>query len=96
MLCDQPFVSPELLNSLINKQAESGKLLVACAYNDTTGVPVLFHRTFFNELLSLKGLEGAKKILKDHINEIATVPFEQGSIDIDTLMDYEKLLKLGN
>jgi molybdenum cofactor cytidylyltransferase len=96
LLCDQPFVSTELLNSLTDKQIETGKPIVACVYNGTKGVPVLFARTLFAELLLLQGQEGAKKILKAHANETVTVPFEQGSIDIDTLDDYEKLRKLSD
>jgi molybdenum cofactor cytidylyltransferase len=96
MLCDQPFVSTELLNILIDKQTETSKLIVASAYSGTTGAPVLFARSLFAELLLLQGREGAKKILQAHPNEIVTVPFGQGSIDIDTPGDYEKLLKLSD
>ena len=96
MLCDQPFVSAELLNTLIDKQAKTSKPIVACTYSGTTGAPVLFARSLFAELLLLQGREGAKKILQAHPNEIVTVPFGQGSIDIDTPGDYEKLLKLSD
>ena len=96
LLCDQPFVSAELLNTMIDKQIETGKPIIACTYSETTGVPVLFDRMFFAELLALKGQEGAKKIIKDHASEIATIPFEQGSVDIDTPEDFEKLNKLSD
>ncbi len=96
MLCDQPFVNATLLNTLIDKQVQTCKPIVACIYSGTTGVPVLFDRTLFAELLLLQGHEGAKKILITQANEIATIPFEQGSIDIDTSSDYENLLKLSD
>ena len=96
MLCDQPFVSAVLLNALIDKQIETGRPIVACTYNGATGVPVLFDRTLFAELFSLQGQEGAKKILNAHTNELAAVPFELGSIDIDTPGDYENLIKLSD
>ena len=63
---------------------------MACAYKDAMGVPVLFGRTFFAELLMLQGQEGAKKILKNYPDDCAH-PFEQGNIDIDTPEDYERL-----
>jgi molybdenum cofactor cytidylyltransferase len=94
MLCDQPFVNAALLNTLINKQIETSKPIVACAYGGTTGVPVLFARSLFGELLKLQGREGAKKILKDHANDVVTIVFEKGGIDIDTPEDYEKLCGL--
>lgn len=94
LLCDQPFVSPHLIADMTSKQQETAKDIIACSYNNTLGVPVLFNRSLFPELLSLKGSEGAKKILKDHPQEIESVPFEKGGIDIDTFDDYERLLSL--
>jgi molybdenum cofactor cytidylyltransferase len=94
LLCDQPFVSVELIEALSDKQKESAKPIVASYYNDTPGVPVLFSRSFFPELLMLTGDEGAKKLLRKHPQQVVSVPFEQGRIDIDTTGDYERLLGL--
>jgi molybdenum cofactor cytidylyltransferase len=91
MVCDQPHVTAELLQSLVNKQAETGKHIVACAYQDTTGVPALFSRKFFPALLQLRGREGAKKILQQQAAEVAAVPFPMGVVDIDTPGDYDAL-----
>jgi molybdenum cofactor cytidylyltransferase len=93
MLCDQPFVTPELIEQLRQKQLESGKPLIACTYLDSVGVPALFDRSLFVELQSLKGNEGAKKIIKNHADDLSIIQFENGGIDIDTLEDYERLLK---
>lgn len=93
MLCDQPFVTGRLIDSLLYKQQETGKKIIACSYQETVGVPVLFNRALFNELSLLQGQEGAKKILNAHPDEIATIPFEKGGIDIDTVADYEELLR---
>ncbi|HWZ35222.1 MAG TPA: nucleotidyltransferase family protein [Mucilaginibacter sp.] len=92
MLCDQPFVNRSLIDNLIGKRQETGSKIVACAYNDTVGVPALFDRTLFPQLLSLKGQEGAKKIIGSYPDVVTTVPFEKGQIDIDTIADYEELL----
>jgi len=92
-VCDQPFLSAELFLQLKNKRSETGKGIVACTYADTMGTPVLFKNTFFKELLELKGEEGAKKLLKLHKADVATVSFPKGSIDIDTEEDYQNLLK---
>ncbi|GAA4087198.1 nucleotidyltransferase family protein [Mucilaginibacter panaciglaebae] len=93
MLCDQPFVNRALIDSMLYKQQETGKKIVACAYNDTLGVPVLFNKSFFTELLMLQGKEGAKKIINNHPDDVVAVSFEKGAIDIDTLNDYQALLK---
>ena len=91
-VCDQPFVTSALLEQLDQMQSKSRKPIVACAYADTIGTPVLFTTKYFNQLLSLKGDEGAKKILKNHKEDVATVDFPKGDIDIDTQKDYENLL----
>ena len=96
MLCDQPFVSSKLIAGMLLKQQESKKAIVACKYNDTIGVPALFNRTFFSELLLLRGQEGAKKILKDHPEDVVIIPFDKGNIDIDTKEDYNRLINLDN
>jgi molybdenum cofactor cytidylyltransferase len=96
MLCDQPFVDPVLINDMLRKQQETGKAIVACSYKDTVGVPVLFDRSLFAELLLLKGHEGAKNLLKDHPKDIVTIQFDKGNIDIDTMDDYQRLIDSSN
>jgi molybdenum cofactor cytidylyltransferase len=91
MLCDQPFVDTSLLDQLIQKNSSKG--VIASAYNDTIGPPVLFDAAYFNELLSLKGQEGAKKLLLKHLDDVVTVPFPLGRVDIDTVEDFEKILR---
>jgi molybdenum cofactor cytidylyltransferase len=90
-LCDQPFVSPEVINQLIEAYRLTSKAIVACEYADTLGVPALFNHTFFSKLANLKLQEGAKQIIKKYINQVTSVPFLQGKIDIDTPDDYEQL-----
>jgi len=89
MLCDQPFVEAALLDELVQKR--SGKGIVVSGYNDTMGAPVLFDAAYFNELLLLKGQEGAKKLLLKYPDDLTTIQFPLGGIDIDTVEDYEKL-----
>ena len=91
LLCDQPFVEAALLNELVQTQSETGKEIVACAYQDTLGTPALFDKIYFPELLSLTGDEGAKKLIFKHKEAVASLPFPQGVIDIDTPADYENL-----
>ena len=92
MLCDQPFVSSAVLNNLIKTHAETGKPIVISNYGETTGPPAFFHQSFFGELMQLKGDEGARKIIKHHTNELETILFPKGSIDIDRKEDYESLV----
>lgn len=90
-LCDQPFVSSQTLNQLVEAYCCTGKPIIASEYAGTLGVPVLFHRTLFSELLALKSTEGAKKLIIKHSHEVFSVPFSEGAIDIDTPNDYDQL-----
>jgi molybdenum cofactor cytidylyltransferase len=94
MVCDQPFISADVLNNLINKHKETGKPVVASHYGEAIGPPAFFHKSFFTELMQLKGDEGARKIIQQHKDEVATILFPQGGIDIDREEDYEKLVRL--
>lgn len=93
MVCDQPYVTAGLLNNLLAACAEQNKQIAACSYKNTIGTPVLFTRSYFSKLVSLKGDEGAKRIVKQHMDQVAVVPFPKGEIDIDTMEDYESLLQ---
>ena len=91
MLCDQPFVDAEILNKLITQKQLSGKAIAACTYDNTLGTPVLFDRIFFSQLLCLEGQQGAKKLIFNNKDQVVSIPFPFGNIDIDTMEDYEKL-----
>jgi len=90
-LCDQPFVSSQTLDRIVEAYRFTGNPIIASEYAGTLGVPVLFSRSLFSELMALKSNEGAKKLIKKHIHEVFSVPFPEGSIDIDTPNDYEQL-----
>ena len=41
--------------------------------------------------MQLKGDAGARKIIQQHSDEVASILFTKGKIDIDTKEDYEEL-----
>ncbi len=88
-VCDQPYISAELFRSLGEKCAASGKGLIASVYSETLGTPVLFDYRYFKELSVLSGEVGAKQLLKRYPDDVATVPFPNGEIDIDSGEDYK-------
>jgi molybdenum cofactor cytidylyltransferase len=87
MVCDQPLVTSQIITSLIQRWRESGQPIVASGYSDTLGVPALFDRSCFDELLRLKGDTGAKSIILKDKGRVACLPFSEGAIDIDTAED---------
>ncbi|MEQ8755069.1 MAG: nucleotidyltransferase family protein [Coleofasciculus sp. G1-WW12-02] len=90
-LCDQPFVSSQTLNHLVEAYRSTGQPIIASEYAGTLGVPVLFNNTLFPELMALKTTEGAKKLIQNYYPQVFSIPFSKGAIDIDTPKDYEQL-----
>lgn len=93
-VCDQPYLDATIFEQLTLKQQQTAKGIVACAYAESSGVPVLFTRNYFDALLHLEGQEGARKLLAKYKDDVVTVPFKKGAIDIDTIDDYNKLINL--
>jgi molybdenum cofactor cytidylyltransferase len=91
MVCDQPLLTTGHINSLIEKYRQTKTLLVASAYAGTTGVPALFDRSLFDEILNLGDEHGAKKIIEKQVHE--SVHFPEGSTDLDTQEEYKTFLR---
>jgi molybdenum cofactor cytidylyltransferase len=91
-LCDQPLLTSDHLDALVAASAEFPLALIASAYGGTLGVPALFPRTLFPELMALPEVQGAKPILQRHASQAVRVLFPGGVLDIDTIDDYQHLL----
>ncbi|MBD2743906.1 nucleotidyltransferase family protein [Coleofasciculus sp. FACHB-1120] len=95
-LCDQPFISSQLLNQIVEAYQVTRRPIIASEYAGSLGVPALFSRALFPELMSLKTTEGAKQIIKKHSPEVFRIPFPGGAIDIDTPKDYQEFQALAD
>lgn len=93
LVSDQPFVDMNILNILLHSYLKTEKKLVASAYGDTLGVPAFIHSSYFEKLFQLKKDAGAKKLFYAFPHELAIVPFPQGSVDVDTAEDYQRLIQ---
>ncbi|MCX6122730.1 MAG: nucleotidyltransferase family protein [Ignavibacteriales bacterium] len=91
VLCDQPKLSTDILNTLIDTYTSTRTPIVTCKYAGTVGVPALFDRRIFPELLSLEGDYGAKKIIERHVIERIEIDFLGGEMDIDSMTDQEQI-----
>jgi molybdenum cofactor cytidylyltransferase len=91
MLCDQPFVTQELIARIVAAHGETGRSIVASSYGGSYGVPALFGRKYFAQLTALEGAVGAKQLNQRHIADVQLVDFLQGEIDIDTPDDLSRL-----
>ena len=96
MVCDQPFITEKTLKILLDKfiNGEKGIVCVGCGNNK--GNPVIFSKKYINELLSLQGDNGGKRILKGHLNDLNVVNIDNEIelFDIDTQEEFTKVSHL--
>jgi molybdenum cofactor cytidylyltransferase len=92
MTCDQPKVSTIHLHRLIQMSyAQSDPTAIASTYGGTRGIPAIFPRQAFRELLALRGDKGARALLAQPPWPVIGVPLEGGEIDIDRPEDLTQL-----
>lgn len=90
VVSDQPFLNRSILRSLLIKQEQTAKGIIASSYNGIKGTPVLLSSAYYSHLYNLTGDKGARGILQQFSTDVETVEFERGELDIDTVEDYER------
>ena len=93
-LVDHPFISPALVDHMIDRFYETKKLIVIPRYGGRRGHPVIFSSRLFPELLSAPLEKGAKVIVHAHRDETLEIEtdFAGVTIDIDTPEEYRQYL----
>ena len=91
ILIDQPFVSKKYLEKMIN-EFKKNKIVVT-KYGEKNGIPAIFSKLFFNELLELNEDFGAKKIISQNKESLIILkPDLKTLVDIDTPEDYNNFI----
>jgi molybdenum cofactor cytidylyltransferase len=90
-VADQPQLTPALLDSLIDESRVTGKKIIAAQYAGVPGPPALFGASFFAQLKTLQGDEGARRLLRENPDAVGLVPFPDGAMDVDTREDVARL-----
>lgn len=95
-MCDQPFISPPLINTVIREFEERQSLALRPIYQGMPGHPVIFSYSLSTELEALKGDEGARQVLKKLGNKVdyLQVQDEAAILDVDTPESYQKLKQM--
>jgi molybdenum cofactor cytidylyltransferase len=91
LVCDQPRLDAELIRGLHDAFERAGGRMVACAYAGTLGVPAIFPRSRFHDLLGLGDDQGAKAILLRDESQVVRVDWPDGALDVDTVEDLGRL-----
>lgn len=91
LLADQPLVSPQHVESLASTWSGSENEIVATAFAETVGPPVLFPSACFDALEALTGDAGGRHLFEDPRFQLRTIEFEAAAIDIDTPQDLTQI-----
>jgi molybdenum cofactor cytidylyltransferase len=94
LLSDQPFLSRERIEELIQVQLNKNSQATFSEYAGDIGVPAIFSAEVFYDLKELKGDQGAKKLIHDQNLDFEIVKFEMGNFDVDTAEDVELLKQM--
>ncbi len=82
-LADQPFVTSELIDRIIERHVETGAGAVAASSRGHVSPPVLLSRRLYGKIASLRGDTGAKAIA------LAEPTLERVTVDADILLDID-------
>ena len=85
-LCDQPHVTADSFKLLISEFQTKAAAIAAAEYTETTGVPAVFSRKLFDDLLTLEGDKGARNLIRSR-NDLVTVAIDAAAIDVDKPID---------
>jgi molybdenum cofactor cytidylyltransferase len=91
LLGDQPNITTELIDSMLNRYRRTLADIVAPSYRGRRGNPVLFSRSLFPGLLTLEGDQGGREVIRRHQDQVEAIEVEKENIflDIDTKADYQ-------
>ena len=96
MLVDQPFITSDLIDKVIDAYVQTEKNIVLPSFNYRRGHPVIFQHRYADEILAL-GAEsgGVRALFKSHSEDIHYVSVDTDDVlrDIDYREDYERALK---
>ena len=90
-VCDQPYISNDIFDNLMNAFENENSSIIVSQYKNGSGPPTLFAKKHYYNLLQIRGDIGAKKIIRENLNEVTFISFENGDIDIDTEEDLKNL-----
>lgn len=87
LLCDQPLVTGMDLRILLSAWKADGRSIAAASYGQSLGVPAVFDRSLFEELLALTGDRGAKAVILADEDRVTAVTITAAATDIDSPED---------
>ncbi|HMA45536.1 MAG TPA: NTP transferase domain-containing protein, partial [Gemmatimonadales bacterium] len=91
MLADMPFVTTDMLATLVRHHRDSGAPLVVSQYGEIQAPPTLYARPLFAELASAEGPGCGKAVVRRHREAAETVSWPAERLDdVDVPDDYDR------
>lgn len=84
VLCDQPRVTSEKMDLFMDEFARNRSPIIAAEYDGVRGVPALFSRELFDDLVKLDGDKGARELIRKS-RCVAGISGPEASFDIDVV-----------
>ena len=96
MLGDQPLMTPQIIDTLIQVRRKTGKWIVGASYGGKRGNPTLFAANLFPELLEVTGDEGGRRVIERHREELELVKLGNAMVnyDVDTWEAYQQVVNM--
>jgi CTP:molybdopterin cytidylyltransferase MocA len=94
ILGDQPDISAEMVNRLLETQVASGLPAAALSFDGLLHPPVVLARELWGDIDALTGDVGCRALVRAHPELVAAVAADRPGghpIDIDTREDFERL-----
>ncbi len=89
---DQPGLTSDIMNRIRWRYESTDRPVVYASYYGEQGLPVLFDKKLFPDLLALRYTEGGKKVVRKYAYVSLSVPIIEAwrGEDIDTAEDYSR------
>jgi len=89
---DQPFLTPQVIDTILEKFFETRAPIIVPTYEGKTGSPVLFARELFGELNALQGEEGGRDVLQKYREVLVKVEIAdtRAGMDANTPEEYAR------
>ncbi len=86
-LCDQPNITTAIIDNFIAEYRRIRPCVIASEYNGVTGVPALFSRDMFDDILKLEGDRGARDLIRAAGHQALRLSVPEAAFDIDSPHD---------
>lgn len=91
---DQPFITPEFIDMLIECFIRTGKGIIAPVFEGRIKMPILFSNRYRQSLLKIEGEHGGFEIIEGNACDVELVEVMDKKLvaDIDTMDDYQWII----